>query len=67
MRVAVLRFVFTAHPAGRTGDAGGLAVRAIYSLTRTLEHNPPVARQLTDELEARGMTEPGHAACLIRL
>lgn len=76
-RVAVLRFLLLSHPelhalAAREDDAAitqldAFAVRVVYALSRMLEHDEPLARQLIAELEEQDMTRLEHAVCLSKI
>lgn len=76
-RVAVIRFLVLGHESTKAiasleDDASAatleaLTVRAVYSMSRMLEHNATLAEKLLADLEAQQMTELSHAICLIKI
>ncbi len=76
-RVAIVRFLVLGHPSMQTiaaleDDASvatleALTVRTVYSMSRMLEHDAPLAEKLLADLEDQQMTHLSHAICLIKL
>jgi lysine-N-methylase len=71
-RAAVLRVLITGNPAVRAATApspevDAVATRAVYSLSRLLEHDRALADGLLADLDEKGMTTLEHAACLAYL
>lgn len=71
LRIAVIRFVVRSHTALASSlDAeafDALIVRAVYALSRMLEHDAALADRIVTQLAEQGMVELGHAICLLRI
>lgn len=76
-RVAMVRFLVLGHPslqpvAALEDDAAvavleALMVRTVYSMSRMLEHDGPLAAKLMADLDEQQMTGLSHAICLIKI
>jgi lysine-N-methylase len=64
IRVAVIRYLFAAHPLVKADPAGAM-VEVVYSMSRTFDHGDRSIRKMIDELEAQRMVTLGHALSLV--